>query len=123
MGCHDGPVCAYEEALNIISEFILIANISPANILQKDNNVISNANGENNIQLGTTQFINTPLRGHLRYDAGSLPPPGKLVDVTLQDGKYCGKCVLEDDSHTCIFKELLLGPPFSSLFHPLYFVP
>lgn len=97
MGCHGSEehdaVCEHEEALDVISEFVLIAHCT-------------HDDGENNsvIQLGNTKYINAPLRKKLEYEKGTLPPPGMLENLVLkEDGRYHGTATLAHSDQSRIY--------------------
>ena len=93
MGCCQEQQCAHEEALDVISELVLISCTHSSEIKCEDAAI----NGE--IQLGNTKYINAPLRQRLGFTNGALPPPGKLNVVLQDDGKYHGEATLEDSAN------------------------
>lgn len=79
MGCHDDAhgVCEHEEVLDIISEFVLIAQYCA----QHDTEKKEEDDIKHDIHLGNTRYINGPLRQRLGYIKGSLPPPCRYASI------------------------------------------
>ena len=97
-GSEEEHVCMHEEALDVISEFVLVATCIHYD--HHDGNHTCNA-----IQLDIVPtYINAPLRKHIGYDteSSSLPPSGTLK-VECKDGKYHGQVNLKISSQEYIF--------------------
>jgi hypothetical protein len=101
--CPAEPGCEHEEALDVISEFVLIAGLPNEYIGNGNSNNEHVPTSFNDILLGITKYINTPLRQSLGYAKGAMPPPGKLDVVLKGDGKYNGTVILENSEQKRIY--------------------
>lgn len=88
-GCEE-PACDYEEALDVLDELVLIANLSEEYYYNNNNN----NNQEINVVL---KYINVSLRSRLGYkEKESHPLDAKLNVILEEDGKYHGQAVIKN---------------------------